>query len=197
MIIDLPDYGYVWRSIQPVNAGGAVPGSLGGPSDYMDRPGYRFSVTYQTRELRSSDEARRFEALLEQGSGNDVSYPWPLDYAPMGVSPTGVPLINGASPAGDNIPLKGLVAGFQFRLGQPLAVISGGVGFIHKVRTTTIVPNGGTVVLPVFPDTRVAFINGDLVEVQKPRLRGILTYDGSEQPAYGRRAFRFTITERI
>jgi hypothetical protein len=35
-----------------------------------------------------------------------------------------------------------------------------------------------------------------VVEIEHPRIRGTLSWDGSTQPAYGRRGFSFTITER-
>jgi hypothetical protein len=196
-MIDLPDYGYVQRTIQMIDAGGSVPGSLGGSPDYIDRPGLRYSVTYQLREIPTAYDARRFEALLEQGLHQDVSYPWPLDFAPGPSSPGAtLPQIRVNTPAGGLVKLKNILPGYQFVLGQPLAIVSGDGGYITKAAQTTTVGGGGTVDLPVFPWTRADFVTDDLVEIQKPRIRGILSWDGSDQGAYSRRGFRFSISER-
>lgn len=193
-MIDLPDYGYVERRIIAVNPGGVAEGSLGGPSDYIDRPGYRYAVQYTLPPIPSVKEARIFEAMLEQASREDASYPFPLDVKSFAA---GVPLVNGSSPAGSVIPVKGLTPGFQFRIGQPFAVVlADGTGCIHKATEATLADGAGTAVVPVFPLTRMTFADGLTIEVERPRIRGILSWDGSTQPAYGRRSFSFTITER-
>lgn len=193
-MIELPDHGYGQFQLTPIDAGGVVAGSLGGPTDIIERPGYRYSISYFLNPLRARDDARIFQTKLEQGSRDDVSYPWPLDYRPP---PAGVPLVNGASPAGAVIPIKGLLPGYAFRLGQPLAVISGGYGFIHRAAEPTVAANDGTVVLPVFPLTRRAFADNDVIEIERPRIRGVLTWEGTQQDASASRPFSFTITERL
>jgi hypothetical protein len=116
-----------------------------------------------------------------------------MDYRPPHA---GVPLVDGASPAGAVIPLKGLLPGYAFREGQPLAVISDGVGYIHRASEPAIAENDGTLLLPVFPLTRTAFVNNDVVEIEHPRIRGVLSWDGASQGSMGSRPFQFTITER-
>lgn len=192
-MIDLPDHGYTSVNVQLLDPGGTVAGSLGGPSQTVDRPGVRYSVRFSLPMLNMYD-ARIFQSLLEQGSRDDVSYPWPLDFA---VPAVGAPLVNGASATGSVIPVKGLLPGFQFKQGQPLAVISGGYGFIHKAVTPVAADAGGLATVSVFPLTRKAFVDGDVIEVQRPRIRGVLSWDGAAQGAYGRRGFTFGIQERI
>lgn len=193
-MIDLPDHGYVSRTITPIDPGGAADGTLGGPSDFIDRPGYRYAVRYELPPIRSKDEARIFETLLEQGSREDVSYPWPLDIKSL---PMGAPLINGSSPPGSVIPLKGLAPGTAIRQGQPMAVIlADGTGFVHKATAQALVGDTGIVTVSVFPWTRTTFADGLTVEIERPRIRGILQWDGSTQGAEGSRPFSFTITER-
>jgi hypothetical protein len=131
--------------------------------------------------------------MLEQGARDDVSYPWPLD---IKARPSGTPLVNGASPAGSVIPVKGLLPNYQFRQGQPIAVISEGIGFVHKVTTPTAADASGNATLPVFPITRKAFLNGDVVEIERPRIRGVLNWNGATQAAFGSRPFSFTVSER-
>jgi hypothetical protein len=196
-MIDLPDHGYTGRSIQPLDPGGAVPGTLGGPADYLSRPGYRFAVAYQLRELHSADDARKFESMLRRASQEDASYPLPLDFKPAPASGGGAgPQVNGANAAGALINVKGLLPYYQFKEGQPVAVISGGLGYVHFTSAAIGADAAGHVALPVFPWTRTTFADNDVVEIERPRIRGMLTWDGSDQPAYGRRPFRFTITER-
>lgn len=197
--IDLPDHGYVSRTIRPVNLGGIAEGSLGGPSEYIDRPGYRYAVQFELPMLGSAKDARLFENLLEQANGGvtprpDVSYPWPLDFKPV---PAGAPLVNGSSPPGATIPLKGLIPGCVIRVGQPLAVIiADGTGFIHKATAEAIADNSGLATVSVLPLTRATFPNNAVVEIAHPRIRGTLTWDGSAQGSFGRRGCSFTITER-
>jgi hypothetical protein len=192
-MIDLTDYGYTDYQLTAIDPGGAVDGALGGPSDFIDRPGYRYSMQFTLPPLPSAKEARIFQSMLEQGARDDVSYPWPLDFKSVAA---GSPKVNGASPAGTVIPIYGLPANYQFKQGQPVAVISEGIRFIHKA-TATISANGsGQVTLPVFPYTRKAFLNNDVIEVERPRIGGILNWQGAQQPSFGARPFTFTITER-
>jgi hypothetical protein len=191
-MIDLTDFGYAAYQISAVDPAGVVEGALGGPSDIIDRPGYRYSIQYTLPALSMKD-ARLFQSLLEQGARDDVSYPWPLDEKAL---PAGAPLVNGASPAGSVVPIKGLPANYQIKQGQPLAVISAGIGFIHKATAPTIANGSGQLTLPVFPFTRKSFANGDTIEIEQPRIRGVLSWNGAQQGANGSRPFTFTITER-
>jgi hypothetical protein len=200
-MIDLPDHGYTNVNVSSTDPGGPLAGTLGGPSEYINRPGARFSVTYDIGALRSADEARKFQALLEQGSREDVSYPWPLDFAPPVAGAVGnFPHVNvvGSSPAGAVIPMAGLLPGYPFKLGQPVAVVlASGMGFVHRVSEPSVAAGDGTILLPVFPWTRTAFPDASVVEVEHPRIRGILSWSPPDQGAAAYRAFRFTITERL
>jgi hypothetical protein len=180
-MIDLPDFGYTQATFKPNDPTGYASGELGGPDDRIPRLGYRYAIEFTIPALTTQEDAQSFQSLLEQTANDDASYPWPLDYA---------------SPAGSTIPLKGLVPGYSFRAGQPVAVISGGVGFVHKATAEVIADNAGHATLPVFPWTRVAFVDGDTVEVENPRIRGILTWGGATQGVISRRPFTFTISER-
>jgi hypothetical protein len=192
-MIDLTDYGYTDYSIAPIDPAGVVEGALGGPSDIIDRPGYRYSIQFTLPALPSSKEARLFQSMLEQGARDDVSYPWPLDVKAL---PAGAPKVNGASAAGSVIPIKGLTPNYQFKQGQPLAVISEGIRFIHKAAAATVANASGIVTLPVFPYTRKAFLDNDAIEVERPRIGGVLSWQGAQQPSFGMRPFSFTISER-
>ena len=192
-MIDLPDYGYIGVSISPIDPGGSVPGILGGETTTIDRPGYRYSVQFTLPALGATKDARSFQAMLEQGAREDVSDPWPLDFKP---SPAGTPVVDGASAAGAVIPIRGLTPNYQFKLGQPVAVVSSDKRSIHKASAVTSADASGAVDLPVFPYTRRAFADGDTIEVGHPRIGGILKWDGASQPAYGVRPFTFTIEER-
>jgi hypothetical protein len=193
-MLDLPDHGYIECRVFAVDAGGPADGSLGGASDYINRPGTRYGVQLTLPQIASAKDARIFQSLLEQGSREDVSYPWPLDMRSLAA---GVPLINGSTPPGASVPLKGLVPGFVMRVGQPFAVVlADGSGSIHKARSEVIADNAGHATVPIFPWTRTTFADALVVEIEHPRIRGILSWDGSTQPAYGRRGFSFTITER-
>jgi hypothetical protein len=192
-MIDLPDHGYVNRKITPVDSGGAVEGSLGGDPDYIERPGYRYSVQYELPYL-AMKEARIFESLLRQGSREDVSYPWPLDFRPV---VAGAPLVDGSNPPGAVINLKGLTPGCVIRVGQPFAVVlADGAGCIHEATAEAIAGDDGKATVSVFPLTRRTFTNGLVVEIAYPRIRGILSWDGSTQGSFGARPYAFSITER-
>lgn len=192
-MLELPDHGYVGYQLSPIDPGGHANGILGGPTTTIDRPGYRYAVTFTLPSLGTTKDARIFQSLLERGAREDVSYPWPLD---VRAAPAGVPVVDGASPAGAVIPIRGLVPNYQFKQGQPLAVISGGVRSIHKATTAQAADASGDLTLEVFPLTRRAFADGDTIEVERPRIGGTLAWDGAAQPVYGSRPFSFTITER-
>lgn len=192
-MLDLPDHGYTDYQLSPIDPAGVVEGSLGGPSSIIDRPGYRYAIQFTLPPLPTAKDARIFQSLLERGARDDVSYPWPLD---IRAAVAGTPLVNGASPTGSVIPIKGLLANYQFKQGQPIAVISEGIGFVHKATAATMADASGNIVLPVFPITRKGFLDGDTVEVERPRIRGALTWNGASQQSFGARPFSFTITER-
>jgi hypothetical protein len=191
-MLDLPDHGYVDYQLTAIDPGGTTEPIFAGEATTIDRPGYRYAITYLLPALPMT-EARIFQSLLERGAREDVSYPWPLDFRPP---IAGAPLVSAASPAGATIPVKGLTANYQFRQGQPFAVVSEGRGFIHKVTAVTSANASGNATLSVFPVTRKAFLLNDVIEVEKPRIRGVLTWQGAQQPAHGARPFTFTITER-
>lgn len=192
-MIDLPDHGYVSRSITMINAGGIAEGSLGGPSDYIDRPGQRYSVRYELPPLPAK-EARLFEALLEQGLSEDVSYPFPLDQKAIMAGPA---VVDGSTPPGAALGLKNMVPGAVIRSGQAFAVVlADGSGTVHKAKTEVIVGNDGKAALTVFPWIRTTLANGLTVEIEKPRIRGVLQWEGSTQGSFGRRGFNFMISER-
>lgn len=199
-MLDLPDYGYVSRRIVPIDPGGVADGSLGGPSDYIDRPGYRYSVQFELPQLPMR-EARQFETLLEQASRDDASYPWPLDFKPAvtgssTISGSPWPAVNGANPVGATLAIKNLLPGYPFRQGQPISLVQGAFGYVHRVVDAVVADGTGHATVSLFPLTRVGFVDNDRVEVENPRIRGILSWEGSSQGAYGRRGFTFTITER-
>lgn len=192
-MLDLPDHGYTDFNLVPIDPGGNSEGILGGPTTTIDRPGYRYSITFTIPALGTTKDARIFQSLLEQGARDDVSYPLPLDFKP---APAGTPIVNGASPAGSVIPIHGLVPNYQFKAGQPIAVISGGVRGIYKATSAQSADATGAIILNVFPITRMAFANGDTIEVEHPRIGGTLTWNGASQPSFGARPFSFTIEER-
>lgn len=193
-MIDLPDYGYVDRKISPLDPGGVAEASLGGDPDYINRPGYRYAVQFDLPYIPSAKEARIFESLLKQGSREDVSYPWPLDVKAV---VAGAPLIDGSNPPGASVKLKGLVPGCVIRVGQPFAVVlADGSGCIHEATEKVIAGDDGKATVSAFPLTRKTFTDGLVVEIEKPRIRGVLSWDGSTQGAFGARPFSFTITER-
>lgn len=191
-MIDLPDHGYVNHSIGFVDAGGIASGALGGPSDIVDRPGLRFRASFVTPQLNMED-ARIFQTLLEQGLRDYVSYPFPLDFRPLPSGPS--TSVNGTNPAGSTISLQGFLWGYTFKEGQPFAIKdSNGFGYIHRAKAPVTFPAGsGTV--SIWPWTRKTFINGHDVEIEKPRIRGVLSWEGSDQGAFGARSFGFSITE--
>lgn len=193
-MLNLPDHGYVNYQLTPIDAGGKIDGSMGGPADIIDRPGYRYSIRYDLPALPTADDARVFQLMLEQASREDVSYPWPLDIKSR---VAGTPLVSGSSAPGSTLPVKGLIPNFQFRIGQPMAVIiADGTGFIHRAASATIADGSGNATVPVFPLTRTTFPDNAVIEVERPRIRGVLSWEGASQGTFGARPFSFTITER-
>jgi hypothetical protein len=113
-MIDLTDFGYV-SAIGCSCSTRAAPlqGTLGGPSDYINRPGARFAVTYQLPESEQQRTMRgSFRRCSSKAGQDDVSYPWPLDYRPPTASLAGTfPHMNVSSAApGSTVPIGGLIA---------------------------------------------------------------------------------------
>jgi hypothetical protein len=192
-MIDFPDYGYVQNNVQLLDAGGIASGELGGPFDIIDRPGLRYGVSYSTPTLNMK-KAQEFQAYLERGLRDYVSYLWPLDFRPLSVTSSNAH-VNGLTPAGSTVVLAGLPGGYALKRGQPLSFTNGSFWSIHRVVDPVHADGTGAVTVEVFPWTRFTLPNASLVEITKPRIRGVLTWDGASQPSFGGRSFSFGIKE--
>jgi hypothetical protein len=134
-MIDLPDYGYTEPLDRaPIDPAGVVDGALGGPSDIIDRPGYRYAVQFTlagaAKRQRGSDipnaaRARRARRCVVSVAARHEGPP-----------PASL-LLTVHRPTGSVIPIKGLAPNYQIKQGQPLAVISEGIRFIHKAAAAT------------------------------------------------------------
>jgi hypothetical protein len=190
-MIDLPDVGYNQKSSRLIDAGGVVQGSLGGPDDILDRLGVRYALTITTA-LLSGDTMWEFQALLEQGSRDFVSYPFPLDFRPLSVGTTAQ--ADGSVPPGAALAMAGLPVGYVIHLGQ-IVSINDGFGSVHRVTGPVTADATGHAVLPVFPWIRRTIPNATPIEIEKPRIRGTLQWQGPQQGAFAAQSFTFTIQE--
>lgn len=154
-----------------IDAGFTLDGALGGPSTRVDRKGSRFRAEVTFPPMIKSD-ADLFVSRLIQAKEEGLRMPYPL----LGVSQgmPGLPVVDGSSPAGKTLPLRGLTTGYLFREGFWLSIEdAAGQHYLHNV-TAPLRVTGTSANVPIIPALRVPFADGATVHLAKPMIEGII-----------------------
>lgn len=156
--------------------GGPQTPILGGEVLWISRLGSRFSVSFTMPRLKPDCAKQFIAAQLASRTLNDrVSMKWPqvAPSATFGANP----LVDGPY-SGSAIGLKGLTPGRTIPVGTMLSILHGGRRYLHMVRTAvTANGSGQAAVVNIAPMLRVTLANNDDVEMDNPRIEGMI--DGS------------------
>lgn len=167
---------------------------LGGEDQRLFRLGERYGILVELPRL-SFEQARVWIPLLLKGSRDKVIWRWPQPRFAVGVP--GAVLINGALAANNvNVPLKALTSGYVPQVGQWLTVVHSGIRYLHQIVGYTV-STSTTGTAEVWPPTRSAFSDGDVVKMDPPEIEGFpqdrnLTWDYDRALTAG---LSFTIKE--
>jgi hypothetical protein len=146
--------------------------SGGGKVQKIDRPGSRFRLKLTLPPMSTADAAVICAALLQakrQGLRMEV----PLLGRSQG-NP-GLPVVDGANPAGTSLPLRGMYDGYSLRPGYWLTLIdAAGDYYLHMVTAVATVASG-IVTATIEPPIRQPFADGATVLISRPKVQGWLT----------------------
>jgi hypothetical protein len=118
-------------------------------------------------------QAMAWAALLEQ-SDQLQTLTIPQPGLAIG-SPGSSVQVDGSGQTGNVLKLKGLPAAYAAKQGQFIAVITGGVRYVYRLRADATANGSGVLDAPVNPLIRQAHLNNDAVEVAAPKVTGFVT----------------------
>ena len=150
--------------------GKTIEGALGTGSVRLNRPGSRFraEVFFAPMEPEVADI---FIARLIAAKDEGLRIPYPQRRRARG-NP-GVPVVDGANPAGKLLPLRGATVGHVFREGGWISIEdAAGQHYLHNIRGTVMVGADGTCDLPISPMLRVPFADGATIHAAQPMMEG-------------------------
>lgn len=150
-------------------------GALGGGTLQVNRPGSRYRATVYFRPMEP-DVADVFVARLLAAKDEGLRIPYPQARRARGVP--GNPVVDGASPQGRVLPLRGATAGHVFREGGWISIEDEtGQHYLHNIRGSVRVANDGTAALPISPALRVPFADGATIHAAQPMIEGFVEGD--------------------
>jgi hypothetical protein len=156
----------------PLDFGGDISPSLGGPVQRINRLGNRYQLALAFPPVKSGAQAMLWTTRLEQAKAAGVLYPVPLDGFATG-SP-GSPVVANATTGGTSVYLGGLTPGYALIVGQWLSLIHAGRRYLHRVTAAATADGTGHVTLSITPMLRTALSIGDVVEIAAPMIEGLI-----------------------
>jgi len=196
-LIDLPE-DPTPRSVawQLRDFGTKMSGGLGGSDQRINRLGNRWRIEVLLPAMDAS-KVREWQAKLNAGieAGGVRLRIRQLDLKPG--SP-GAPMVAGASQSGKSLSVGGMTRGYVGRIGQYFSLISGGQRYGYKLAEAFRADGAGVADLAIEPALRVEPGDGDVLEMGKPYIEGMLTSVPSEETDVSSLVdgFQFTIEER-
>lgn len=140
--------------------------AFGGPRLPIDRPGDHWAIEIEAAALKT---CCGLAFTVDVRPGRRVGVRIPLKG--MNIGPVGAGVVDGASPMGSLLPVRGLTPYAAIRKGWFLS-LSHGDGQTFQVEAEVIVNADGEVEIPVWPMIRAPLPDGAVVELAEPFLRG-------------------------
>lgn len=147
----------------------------GGVSQTILRLGSRWALSVSLPQLREGPNLLAITTAVLTGRTLGASYPWPQPGLVIGTP--GSPLVDGAGQAGMALVLKSVAAGYVFRVGQAISILTGGRRYLHIVTAAATASGGGAVTLAIYPMLRAPPANNAPVEVAAPVIEGSISRD--------------------
>lgn len=143
---------------------------LGGKVQRVDRPGSRYRVALSFPPMQP-ETARVFVSRLLRAKSEGLRVPFPL-LTSQG-SP-GSPVVDGASPTGTTLPVRGGQPNWSWREGWWLSIeAADGQHYLHNLTAAGALDASGDGDLPIWPMLRAPFADGDAVHLAKPMIEGL------------------------
>ena len=173
---------------------GFVQESAGGAALRIERPGNRWQVEL-TFPAMTGDDARLLALRMARAKNEGLRVEYPLQGVSQGVP--GAPVVNGSDSGGRVLKLRGLTRGYMIKEGYWLNLIgSDGARYLHLVALPVRADAAGLAVLTVEPPLRIFPGDGNLAELAKPVIEGLVMSDVTWTLSPGGLAGGFSITLR-
>ncbi|WP_312126346.1 hypothetical protein [Brevundimonas sp.] len=171
------------------------PATGAGPVGRNLRPGTRWAWDFEYPPM-TYEQSLAFDDLLTEDETVIVDILQPgLAIGSPGSGAT----VNGAGQSGRTLNIKGVAAGYVFRKGQWISVLSGGQWYAYKTRAAATADGAGNCAVPLRTLIRTPLANNAVVEIASPKAEGWVTLaeDAHEIDAVDRLIWlRFTLEER-
>ncbi|MET0439132.1 MAG: hypothetical protein ABW043_16730 [Devosia sp.] len=178
MSVQVSQSSFLQATIYPLNFGGILRPTMGGPDQLLNRLGNRFGVTVEVGELSSSSlEGRRLRQQLLQGQTQGVIFTFPQDGGDTGTQ--GVPRVNGGAQSGNTLVIDGVTPGYNAYEGQAISVSTAAIWYLYTVNAAATANGSGQLTLSITPMLRRSPNDNDIVELETPLIEGFLTSDVS------------------
>lgn len=154
-----------------IDAGGTLPGALGGADQYIDRLGSRHQVNV-TMPPMTPAQAEAWAADLTRARREGAS--WRIRQVGMPAGSPGAVLVKGGSQAGSSLLCDGFTPGYVLRKGQWLSVLTGGQRYLYKAAAALRADGAGEGTITLDVRLRVPPADNDPVEIGAPLIEGLL-----------------------
>jgi len=145
-----------------------------GPTNRVLRKGSRYRLQVTMGPFYAED-ARDYVADLITAKSEGLQIRYPLQWSQDGC---GSMVVDGDGQGGTTLNVKGGTPGFMIRKGFWLSVENGeGRHYLHNIRAPVRIADDGTAALPISPELRFPFEDGDKVHMAKPMVQGFVEGD--------------------
>lgn len=195
-MITLPSSpGPVASDIRALHAGGVIDSSLGGASQIVNRPGTRFACEVQLPPMTGADARRWFGGLtaaMQEGGR------FTLRQVGLVIGAPGTPAVNGAGQVGQLLAIDGGAAGYAYKTGQCISIITGGRRYLYPLANDGVLNGAGAGTLPLSVPLRASPADNDAVVILAPTIEGSVALEDAHLPFNEARlatGMGFTISE--
>ena len=172
-LVDLPQRPFPVPSTiswQVVDFGGIAQSELGGAAQRINRLGNKWKVTFRLPRM-NFDNANLWQARCNRGLRLGVR--WAI-LPRFSIDQEGVPLVAGAGQAGSTLAVDGVARGYRLQNNQPIAILTGGRRYVHKMAEPLRIGSSGAGTLEIEPPLRIEPADDGVVEIARPHIEGLL-----------------------
>jgi hypothetical protein len=151
--------------------GGVQQSSLGGTAQRVNRMGNRWKAAITLPPMEATD-ANTWAAALSKGLRLGVAFQ--VTQPGVTIGSPGTPLVFGASQAGYDLDIDGLVPGYQIGVGRWLSVTTGGQRYLYQAAAAATAGASGRATVEIEPMIRVSPADNSPVDLVTPHIEGLL-----------------------
>lgn len=154
-----------------IDNGGELTGFLG-DMQRINRLGDRSGLSIDCAAVKEEPDGRIWTQKLRLAKKQGALFPWPQPGLKVGAP--GAPVVDGAVAGGTSLPIRGLTPAYPIRFGQAFSIIHGGRRYLHFAAAEAVADGSGDATVTIDPLLRVSLSDGDIVEIAKPMIEGLL-----------------------